>query len=158
VPISFSPADLRNLALVLVSLLRYLQGKWTMDEFREKRVRHALDELAHLHGCPLLGQLPPGFLNVRVYVLEDDQIQCDLERIRRDIAARRPNEDVMFDLRIVSVNSDGTRATAYVVPWNELQSLSAQLKKYVADLARFEVPPPTDIDLKTLAQELNSGV
>lgn len=157
VPFSFSPADLRNLALVLVSLLRYLEDKWTMDEFREKRVHRALDELAHLHGLPSLGQLPPGFLNVRVYVLEGDQIQCDLDRIRRDVAAKRPNEDVMFDLRIVSVNSDGARATAYLVPWNQLQSPSAQLKKPVVDLARFEVPPPSDIDLEALARELNPG-
>src|SRR3989442_3521393 len=50
--------DLRNLALVLVSLLRYLEGTWTMDLLREKRLRRALDELAHLHALPSLGQLP----------------------------------------------------------------------------------------------------
>jgi hypothetical protein len=156
-PIKFTPTDLRNLALVLVSLLRYLEGKWTMDAFREKRVCHALDELAHLHTLSSLGQLPPGFLNVRVYVSEGDQVRCDLDRVRRDVAAKRPNQDVMFDLRIVSINSDGSRATAYLIPWSQLQPPSAQLKKSVVDLARFEVPPPSDIDLKALARELNSG-
>ena len=63
--VTFSPDDLRNFAVVLVSLLRYLEGTWTMDLFQEKRIRCALDELVHLHRLPSLGQLPPGFLTVR---------------------------------------------------------------------------------------------
>ena len=69
------PTDLRNLALVLVSLMRYLEGTWAMDLLREKRLRRALDELAHLHALPSLGQLPPASLTVRVYVAENDPIE-----------------------------------------------------------------------------------
>ena len=39
--VEMSEGDLRNLALALVSLLRYIEGTWTMDVFQEKRLRHA---------------------------------------------------------------------------------------------------------------------
>jgi len=77
-----------------------------MDLFCEKRIRHTLDELVHLHSLALPGQLPPGFLNVRS-TYRWRSIQCDLNRIRKDVAARRPHQDMMFDLRVVLVASDG---------------------------------------------------
>jgi hypothetical protein len=154
--VTISSRDLRNLAFLLVSLLRYSEGTWTMDEFREKRVRRALDELAHLHALGSLGQLSPGFLNVRVYVLEVDPVQCDLGKIRRDVVAKRPNEDVMFDLRLVSVSSDGSRASAFLIPWTQLQNASPQLTKSAAELAPFAVPLPQNIDLRAIAQDLSA--
>jgi hypothetical protein len=148
------PDDLQKLALVLVSLLRYLEGTWTMDEFREKRIRHALDRLTHLHACSSLGQLPPGFLNVRVYVPEDDSVMCDLARIRREVAAKRPNQDVMFDLRVVAVAQDGSGAAAYLIPWSRLQAPAPILTKLVADLSSFVVTPPDGLDLMQLSADL----
>jgi len=150
--ITISSMDLRNLALVLVSLVRYLEGTWAIDEFREKRLRHALDELAHLHGLASLGQLPPSFLNVRIYVSESDPIQCNLGRISRDVAAKWPNQDVMFNLRVVSVASDGSCGTAYLIPWSQLRD--PKLKKSAADLAPFVIALPSDLDLKALARDL----
>jgi hypothetical protein len=148
------PDDLQRLALVLVSLLRYLEGTWTMDEFREKRIRHALDQLSHLHACPSLGQLEPGFLSVRVYVPQGDSVECDIARVRRDVAVRRPNQDVMFALRVVSVARDGSAAIAYLVSWSELQDPSPTLKVLTADLAPFAVAPPDGLDLAQLAAEI----
>ncbi len=155
--IDISPEDLRRLAFLLVSLLRYLEGTWAMDAFREKRIRRALDELAHLHWCGSLGQLLPAFFNVRVYVSEGDPIQCDLARIRRDIAAIRPNEDVMFNLRVVSVASDGSRATAYLIPWSQLQDPAPHLKKSIGDLVPFVAEVPAGLDLNALAQDLRKA-
>jgi hypothetical protein len=154
--VAIAAADLRNLAVVLVSLLRYLDGTWVMDAFREKRVRRAIDELAQLHGLPSLRQRPPGFLNVRLYVSESASVQIDLDRIRADITAKRPTEDVVFDLRVITVSSDGSRATGYLIPWSELEGGSSQLQKSIAEVAHFTVPAPSDFNLKTVAQELST--
>lgn len=154
--VTIGMTDLRNLAVVLVSLLRYLDRTWKMDLFREKRLRRTLDELAHLHGLPSLGQLPPGFLNVRVYVTEGDQIQCDLRRIRRDLSAKRPGEDVMFDLRIITVTRDGSRAAAYLVPWDQLREPRQQLRKTLADLARYAIQLPAGIDSAAIARGMKT--
>jgi hypothetical protein len=125
-----------------------------MDEFCEKRIRHTLDQLSHLHACPSLGQLAPGFLNVRVYVPWGDSVQCDLARVRQDVATKRQNEDVMFDLRVVSVASDGSTAAAYLIPWSELQDPSPTLKTPIDDLEQFTVALPDGLDLAQLAAEL----
>jgi hypothetical protein len=156
VPVRFTPDDLRNLAALLVSLLRYLERTWTLDEFREKRLRRILDGLGYLHALPSLGQLEPGFLNVRVYVIDGAEVECDLDRVGRDIAAKRPNQDVMFDLRVVSIKPDGTSATAYLVPWSRLQS-SGRCTWPVAELECFEEAPPPDLDLRALAREMEAG-
>ena len=92
--VSISETDLRNLALVLVSVLRYLQGAWVMDAFEEKRLRRALDELSHLHKLAMLGQLSPCRLRVRLYVLDEDPITFDIAKVRCDIAAKHKREDL----------------------------------------------------------------
>jgi hypothetical protein len=124
-----------------------------MDTFREKRIRRALDELAHLHQLPSLGQIPPGFLNVRVYVLEGESIQCDLARIRQDVAAKKPNQDVAFDLRVIAIAPNGSRATTYLIPSIHLQEL-LQLNKTISELAPLAVAAPSDLDLNALARDL----
>ena len=147
--------DLRNLALVFVSLLRYVEGTWTMDLIQEKRVRRALDEVAHLHRSPLLGQLPPGFLTVRVYVPDEDPIEIDLGKIRNDIATRRPGQDVVFDVCIVAVARDGGSATAHIIGWDQLQKMGPCLRKTRAEVATSMVPLPADIDPAAAARDLN---
>ena len=147
--------DLRNLALVLVSLLRYLEGTWTMDPFQEKRVRHALDQLVHLHRSPSLGQLSPEFLTVRVYVPDEDPIEIDLGKIRSDIAAKRPGYDVLFDVRIIAVARDGRAAKAYIIGWDQLQNTGLRLQKTRTELATSTVPLPPDIDPAAAARDLN---
>ena len=156
--VTIADGDLRNLALVLVSLLRYLQGTWAMDLFQEKRLRRALDELTHLHRLSPLGQLPPSLLRVRLYVPDEDPIGFDITRVRRDVAEKRKGEDVVFDINIIAVALDGTGARAYVVPWDQLQDTGPQFRKARADLATYAVPLPADVDSDTAAREMrNSG-
>jgi hypothetical protein len=125
-----------------------------MDAFHEKRIRRSLDELAHLHSLELLGQLIPTFYCVRVYVPEGESISCDLDKIRREIAALRPNEDVVFDLQIVTITSDGSRATAYLIPWEQLRASGALLERPTQELAPFKTDVPTQLDLASLARDL----
>ncbi len=152
--VSIMPTDLRNLALVLVSLLRCLEGAWTMDLFREKQIRHALDELTRLHRLPSLGQLPPHYLTVRLYVPDDNPIKLDITRVRRDIRERHPLEDVIFDLRIIAVAQDGTHSTAYLVPWGQLPHSNSQFCKTHAELTNCVVPLPIDIDSAAAARDM----
>lgn len=150
--ITVSAADLRNIALTVVSLLRYIEGSWSMDLFRERRIRRALDEVSHLHGQPLLGQLPPGFLTVRVYVLAEGPIQWNIKTIRQDVAAKRPGQDVIFDLRIVAVSRDGTGLSAYLIPWDQIENSIAS--KTLSDLGKFAVAPPAELDVQSIAHDL----
>lgn len=154
VPVSLQPKDLRNLSVVLVSLLKYLDGTWTLDTFREKRIRRALDELQHLHGEVSLGQLEPGFLNVRVYRLDTESIVVDLDAVRRDINARRQNQDLVFDLRVIAIRSDGVSAKAFLVPWAQIRDTPSPWVTTAADLAAFERDPPTDFDVVAAARDL----
>jgi hypothetical protein len=151
--ISIGGQDLRNLAIMLVSLLRYLEGTWTFTEYGEKRIKYALDELVHLHSLPLHGQILPGFLNVRVYILEGDSIQCDLASIRLHVSNTWPAMDMMFDLRLVSIASDGSHAVTYLIPWIELKNAGPQFNKRTAQ--PFIVNNPAGLDLINLARELS---
>lgn len=153
---TISEIDIRNLALIMVSLLRCLEGSWTMDLFQEKRLRWTLDELMHLHALPSLGQLRPVFLNVRVTVAEKDTIQCDLSRIRCDIAAKRPREDVMFDLHITTTH-DGFHAAAYIVPCEQLPEKSQYLVKTLAELAPYAVNLPTGNDSTAISRDVKQN-
>lgn len=152
--VTFSPDDLRNFAVVLVSLLRYLECTWTMDLFQEKRIRRALDELVHLHRLPSLGQLPPGFLTVRVYVPDEDPIEIDVESIRSDIATYRSGQDILFEVRVIAVARDGQSASAFLVGWDQLRSAGPRLQKTRGDLANSTVPVPADIDPMAAARDL----
>ena len=150
----FSANDLRNSAVVLVSLLRCLEGVWTMDLFREKRIRRAVDELSHLHRLPSMNQLPPEFLTVRVYVPDEDPIEIDLDRIRSDIATRRSGQDTLFEVRVVAIARDGQSASAYLIGCDRVQSAGPRLRETRADLAYSTVPVPDDINPLTAARDL----
>lgn len=154
-PVTFSEQDLRNLAVVLLSLLRYLAGIWTFDEFREKALRRALDEIAHLHRLPSLGQLPPYSLTVRVYVFATDSVSVDLLKIRQDLSRALPSADVMFDLAIVAVSRDGTRAQGYQVGWEQVRDEGEELRLGPAELARYSVDLPADVDPASLASQMD---
>lgn len=153
--ITIEPSDLRNIALVLVSLLRFLDGAWVFDSFRELHLRFALDNLAHLHGLPLLGQLTPAFLNVRLYVPDGETLEFDLERIRNDVANRLQGYDVVFNVRIIAVASCGTAATAFVIPWELIRDAGTQLRKTREELACYITPLPTDVDVSAAARDMN---
>ncbi len=150
--ITITASDLRNLSLVLLSTLRWLQGTWAVDALGEKRVRRALDELATLHTLPSLGQLPPAYASVRLYVPHDELLEIDLAAVRKDIAWKRPGQDVVFSLRLIVVSRDGGSAFAFLVPWDELQG--ASLRKRPAELAPWATGLPPDFDLITVATKL----
>ena len=48
-PVPISATDLRTLAAIAVSLVRYLEGTWTLDLYGELLLRYRLDQLAYLH-------------------------------------------------------------------------------------------------------------
>jgi hypothetical protein len=125
-----------------------------MDLFQEKRIRRALDELVHLHRLPSLGQLPPGFLTVRVYVPDEDPIEIDVERIRSYIATYCSGQDILFEVRVIAVARDGQSASAFLVGWDQLRSTGPRLQKTRGDLANSTVPVPADIDPMAAARDL----
>lgn len=148
-------ADRRNLALALVSVLRCLQGAWVIDAFEEKRLRRALDELAPLHGMPVLGQLPPERLRVQLCVLEADPIEFDLGKVRTDVAAKHPTKDTVFDVLIITVSRGGGAAKAYVIPWDQVQQDQRLFRRSRADLAGYASAVPVDLNVAEAVRELS---
>lgn len=116
-PVEISAVQLRKLALTIVSVLKYVDGSWYLDELREKTLRHELDELDALHGLPSLGQKPPFHTCVRVYFAGSDPFLVDLMSIRSDLASIYVNQDCSFDLRVLMVKKDEV-VNAYLFPWS----------------------------------------
>lgn len=112
-PIEINPDDLRTLARVVVSTLNYLDESWHLDDFREKLLRHDLDELGALHELPSLNQLRPFHVCVRVYTTNPDPLLIDISAIRENIAAQYPNNDCSFDLRVLVVSEAGVGDAFY---------------------------------------------
>lgn len=154
VSIPIAATDLRTLSAFAVSLVRHLEEQWPVDEFRERWLRYRLDQLAHLHGEPLLGQRQPGFLNVRKYCLQEDIVEIDLARIRADVAAARPQQDPLFDIRVVVIQADGVRARACLVPWSRHRSAASLLRLTTADLDELECPVPDDVNVLEVARTM----
>lgn len=152
--VNFAAADLRNLGVIMVSLLHCIEGTWSMDVLREKRLRWTFDQLVYLHGKPSMNQLPPRFLNVCIYRVEEKQIHCDLEVIRQDLDANNPGEEIIFDLRIIIVTPDGSRAASYLVPWDKLQQSKWEFRVKITDMATYAVQVPAGLDPANIAREL----
>lgn len=144
---------LRNFSLLMVALLGAFHGTWTLDAYLEKRLRKALDEISHLHQMPSLGQRQPWFLNVRVYVEDQDPIDIDLAKIRADLNNRPGNADPVFDLRLVVVARDGPTATAFLIPFDEIETAS-RVTKSRADLSPYACALPTDVKAGDVALAL----
>lgn len=145
--------ELRGFAVLAVSLLRYIDGSWTINSYREKLLRYALDEIMHLHGLPSLGQKQPRFLTVRVFAKWSDSINIDLKQIRDDVARLNPNQDVLFDLRVVSVNDNASELIGYLFPWDEISDDHTQFIRPVSNIINFQSPLPEDIDVASILQE-----
>lgn len=122
--IEISPRELRKLALTVVSILRYVDGAWLLNEYREKQLKHDFDNLLHLHGCSPLGQSRPFNPTVRVYCAQADLNAIDLRKIQADLTARYVNEECMFDLRIVVVQ-EAAVTDAFLLPWEVVQDALA---------------------------------
>lgn len=139
-------SNVRTFAVLMVSLVRYLEGAWAMDYFQEKRLRRALDDLSYLHGLPSLGQREPLFQSVRVFVADEDPIVVDIQRVRDELTANYPANDVEFCIRIIAVTRDGQNATAYLLHRDQLHAVGTQLQTTLGALSTSVVPLPNDID------------
>jgi plasmid stabilization system protein ParE len=128
--------DLRGFAQLCVSMLRFLQQDWTLSEHRDKVLRWQLDGLVKLHKLTPLGQREPRHTRVRWYTIDPRIQNVDVGRIRRDIEAQNPGQDMSFDLRVV-VLSGKQPITAYLVPHEDLSQLSA-----INDASRFRCDLP----------------
>ena len=84
-----------------------------------------------------------------------DSIKIDLKHIREDVARMCPDQDVVFDLRVVTVNTGGSKAIGYHFPWNEINRERTQFVRAVVDIAHRQSPLPEDIDTARISQELN---
>ena len=141
--IEISPVELRILALSVVSILRYLDGTWCLDQFRERLLRHHLDNLVPLHGLPLLGQLQPFHTVVRVFSTDSDPRAIDPTSIRIDLARRYSTNDCMFDLRVLTVKGRDV-VDAFLFPWRLLEKAGSDWGTNI-DPAAYRVPIPDDI-------------
>jgi hypothetical protein len=150
----FSPTDLRNLSLTLVSVLRYLQGSWTLTEFQLKRIRHSLDGLARFHLLPSLGQLLPGYLIARLYAFESNQIIIDIDKMRLDVARFRPQQDAMFDIRLILILTEDSSARAVRIPWVILKNAISPFVVSIKELSSDEMP--SDVDIPKVMTDLTS--
>ena len=156
--VSMADEDVRNLVVTVCSLVQYLKGTWQMDAFQEKRLRFALDELSTLHGLPSLGQLAPQRLEVQLCILDADPIELDLARIRSDIAMKFPRNDTVFDVRVAVLSRDGTGATAYLIPWDQVSQTQNMFTRCQADLACYAAAIPTNLNVAVAVAELNKQV
>ena len=138
--IEIGPDELRKLALTVVSIFKYIDGTWNLDQYREKLLRNHLDSLSSLHGCSVLGQKEPYYPTVRIF--SADLRVVDPVKIYADLVEQYPNNDCMFDLRVLIVNENCV-VEAYLFPWEFLNE--GGFKKCV-DLEVYRTPVPNDID------------
>lgn len=141
--IDISGANLRKLALTIVSVLRYIDGTWQLDQVREKILRHDLDELATLHGLPLVGQKCPFHARVRVYLTGSDPLNVDPMAISSDLAMKYLDQDCSFDLRILMVKG-GEVVEAYLFPW-DLFAVESRGWGQGIDIQQYRTAIPDDI-------------
>jgi len=145
--VSLSADNIRYLAVFIVSLLKYLDGSWSADSYREKVLRRALDDLALLHRQPSLNQKPPYFLTVRGYVISKDTITIDVERLHRDVRAKLPRYDVVFDFRLIAIEPDSGLAKSYLLPWDILsQKRTGCIECSIHELVQYETDLPDDFE------------
>lgn len=141
--IEISADHLRKLTLTIVSVFRYVEGIWYLDDLREKTLRHYLDELVALHGMPPLGQQPPFHIQVRVYSTAPDPLHVDLTSIQSDLAARYVNQDCSFDLRVLMVR-EGAVVGAYLFPWTLFAAFGPDWKHGII-VEQYTTAIPDDI-------------
>jgi hypothetical protein len=149
--VEISATHLRILARTIVSVLKYIDGSWHIDEFREKTLRRDLDELAALHGLPSLGQRSPFHTCVRVYSTDSEPLLVDPMVIRSDLARHYLNQDCSFDLRVLMVR-DSKVVDAYLFPWSACAKSNADWSQSI-DAERYRTAIPEEIKPEHLCIE-----
>lgn len=150
-PVEISTSQLRMLALTMVSVFNYIGGAWAFDDLREKTLRHFLDELAPLHGLPLLGQRKPFFTRVRVYQTNPDPLLRDPVAVRLDLSRRYPDQDCLFDLRVLVVR-EGVVTDAYLFPWRSFAGRGVDWREGI-DPGQYRTTIPADINPEHLGNK-----
>ncbi|WP_428143845.1 hypothetical protein [Delftia acidovorans] len=135
--------QLRSLAVFFVSTLRYIQGIWSFDDIREKYLRHTLDDLEPLHGCPLLNQKHPYHTCVRVYIQEQELFTINPSNIQETLDARYKDHDCSFDLKIITIKN-GKSFNAYFLPKKIISKNEREWYKEI-NFQQYETALPTDI-------------
>lgn len=137
-------AQLRRLAFTVVSALRYISHEWQIDHYREKLLRHELDQLGPLHGLAPMGQKRPHHVRARVYLQGADPSAFDLDLIRKELAERYVDNDCSFDLRLLMV-ADNKVSSAYLIPWEKLETAGPNCAGRIDDLERYRTEIPDGI-------------
>lgn len=148
--VEINSANLRKFTLTIVSILKYIDGIWQLDKFREKTLRHDLDEIVTLHGQPLLGQKLPIHTCVRVYLTGSDPLLFDLSAIKKDIAKKYTTRDFSFDLRVLIVKEDKV-TDAYLFPWSIFENKNANWSQSI-NTEPYRTDIPGDIKPEHLRQ------
>lgn len=146
--------QLRDLTILVISIIHYEDGSWIIDPYKEKVLRRTLDTLHEFHGQPLLGQLLPTFLTVRQYVKHSENIKIDLKRIRKDLRERFSNDDVVFDLRIIIASYDPKSLTPILLRWAEIENQGDELVIEPSQLSKYYSTMPEDIKPEEVFQKL----
>ncbi len=142
-PIEIGPAELRKLGLTVVSILRYVDGTWFLDQYREKILRRYLDSLVSLHGFPSLGQRQLFYPTVHVYSTDSEPRTVDLTAIWIYLAKYYSGYDYMFDLRVLTVKG-GVVVDAFLFPWALLENGGSKWGSSINSDA-YRIPIPNDI-------------
>jgi len=149
-PVEISSSDLGTLAFTVVSILKYVNNTWSLDQYHEKSLRYKLDRLTRLHGLPSLEQRAPFYPTVRVYSTNPDPRIVDLSAILSDIKKQYPSNDCMFDLRVLIVKG-GAVVDAFRFSWVRLENERFKWDN-ISSLEEYQVSIPDDIELKHLAE------
>ena len=156
--VQFTDDDLRNLASVVVTLVRCVCRDWRFDDYQKKLMRVELDKLQATHHCTTLGQKRPWKTIARIYRLDGESIEIDIAAIRAIFAEKAANSDVVFDVRVIIVGSDPAVTRALRVPWEEFSDPSVKLYAVPKDkMVAFAAPVPDGIDLPSILQTLKTA-
>ncbi len=138
-PIEISSDALQKFAFTIVSILKYVDGTWSFNQYREKILRHNLDGLTSLHGSPSLGQLQPFYPTVRLFSTNPDPRTIDFAAIRSDVEKHHSSNDCMFDLRVLLVK-EGAVVDAFLFPWVLLENEGTEWGSISTDDYRIQIP------------------
>jgi hypothetical protein len=155
-PAPISADELRTLSQVVVTAVRFLEGTWEMDEFREKLLASRLDTLARLHKLSPTGQRAPILLKVRLFRKVGDDLIIDVDKIRRDADLNSPGSESMFDVEVIVLASTESKLAAYRLPWRLFRDGSPSYSASRTTLEQYAMPVPDDINEEETLRDLRA--
>ena len=143
-PLNISGDQLRRFAKTIISVIRYVDRTWHLDDLKKRAVKHDLDELQTLHGLGTMGQKHPTHVGVRVYSDARNAVLVDIPLLRNSVFGLYQNQDCSFDIRLLLVD-DGKVVEAYHLPWSIISETEKSFR-YIDELQQYEIPIPDDIE------------